>query len=75
MRDQNNGINGNDIDADEVVRETEDASLQDDSYSFDEENTDSEEYHDSNDESEGELDFEDFDNVDAEDADAENLKH
>ncbi len=32
--------------ADSEVRENEDASLQDDSYSFDEDNTDNEEYHD-----------------------------
>lgn len=32
--------------ADTEVRENEDASLQDDSYSFDEDNTDNEEYHD-----------------------------
>ena len=57
MGDQDNGINGNDIDVEESVRENEDASLQDDSYAFDEENTDNEEYHDSEDESAGELDF------------------
>jgi hypothetical protein len=33
-------------DPDSQVRATEDASLQDDSYSFDESNTDNEEYHD-----------------------------
>jgi hypothetical protein len=33
------------------VRQTEDASLQDDSYSFDESNTDNEEYHDVDDDS------------------------
>ncbi len=32
--------------ADTQVRETEDASLQDDTYSFDEDNTDNEEFHD-----------------------------
>ncbi len=32
--------------ADAEVRENEDASLQDDTYSFDEDNTDNEEYHD-----------------------------
>lgn len=32
--------------AEEQVEETEEASLQDDSYSFDEENTGSDEYHD-----------------------------
>lgn len=34
------------VKADQEVRENEDASLQDDSYSFDEDNTDNEEYHD-----------------------------
>jgi hypothetical protein len=38
-------------DADTQVRQTEDASLQDDSYSFDESNTDNEEYHDVDDDS------------------------
>lgn len=33
-------------DADAEVRENEDASLQDDTYSFDEDNTDNEEFHD-----------------------------
>lgn len=33
-------------DADSEVRENEDASLQDDTYSFDEDNTDNEEFHD-----------------------------
>lgn len=33
-------------DPDKQVRETEDASLQDSTYSFDESNTDNEEYHD-----------------------------
>jgi hypothetical protein len=32
--------------ADTQVRQNEDASLQDDSYSFDEDNTDNEEFHD-----------------------------
>lgn len=36
-------------DADAQVRETEDASLPDDAYSFDEDNTDNEEYHDAGD--------------------------
>ncbi len=40
--DKNVGIS----DADSQVRATEDASLQDDSYSFDEDNTDNEEFHD-----------------------------
>lgn len=35
--------------ADAEVRENEDASLQDDSYSFDEDNTDNEEFHDMDD--------------------------
>ena len=35
--------------AEQQVRENEDASLQDDSYSFDEDNTDTEEYHDADD--------------------------
>lgn len=35
--------------ADAQVRENEDASLQDDSYAFDEANTDNEEYHDAGD--------------------------
>lgn len=35
--------------ADTQVRETEDASLQDDTYSFDEDNTDNEEFHDMDD--------------------------
>lgn len=42
--------------AEEEVRENEDASLQDESYAFDEENTDIEEYHDADD-----SDLEDFD--------------
>lgn len=42
--------------AEAQVRENENASLQDDSYSFDEANTDNEEYHDVDDD-----DFEDFD--------------
>ncbi len=37
--------------AEEQVRQTEDASLQDDTYSFDEDNTDNEEYHDVDDDS------------------------
>ena len=48
------------ITADEEVRETEDASLQDKEYAFDESNTGTEEYHDADDE-----DVEDvFDNED-----------
>ena len=34
------------VNPDKQVRATEDASLQDDSYSFDEDNTDNEEFHD-----------------------------
>lgn len=45
--------------SDREVRENEDASLQDDSYSFDEANTDNEEYHDAD----GAEDF-DLDNDD-----------
>jgi len=45
--------------AEQQVRETEDASLQDDTYSFDEANTDNEEYHDAS----GGSDF-DMDNDD-----------
>lgn len=45
--------------SDKEVRENEDASLQDDSYSFDEANTDNEEYHDAD----GAEDF-DLDNDD-----------
>lgn len=43
---QNDQADGKYSDADTQVRETEDASLQDDTYSFDEANTDNEEYHD-----------------------------
>lgn len=43
------------------VRETEDASLQDDSYSFDESNTDNEEYHDVSDATD--YDFENEDDL------------
>lgn len=46
-------------DPDEQVRETEDASLQDDTYSFDEDNTGNEEYHDAED-----VEDFDFDNED-----------
>lgn len=41
-----NVMNTGSPDADSQVRETEDASLQDDTYSFDEDNTDNEEFHD-----------------------------
>lgn len=44
-------------DAENEVLENEEASLQDDSYSFDESNTGSEEYHDAGEENSGELDF------------------
>ena len=43
-------------DADDEVRENEDASLQDKTYSFDEENTDTEEYHDADDSDLGDVD-------------------
>lgn len=43
------------------VRENEDASLQDNTYSFDENNTDNEEYHDAD---EGDLEDFDIDNDD-----------
>ncbi len=44
-------------DAESEVLENEEASLQDDSYSFDEDNTGSEDYHDAGGENSGELDF------------------
>ncbi|HXH30144.1 MAG TPA: hypothetical protein VNJ01_04975 [Bacteriovoracaceae bacterium] len=46
-------------DADAQVRATEDASLQDDAYAFDEENTGNEEFHDLEDDDGEELDFDD----------------
>ncbi len=46
-------------DADSQVRETEDASLQDDTYSFDEDNTDNEEYHDAGDVEDFDIDNDD----------------
>jgi hypothetical protein len=46
-------------DPDEQVRETEDASLQDDSYSFDEDNTGNEEYHDAEDVEDFDIDNDD----------------
>lgn len=39
------------------VRETEDASLQDDTYAFDTDNTDVEEYHDADDAETADIDF------------------
>jgi|GEM_PF-5550817 len=48
-------------DAEDEVRENEDASLQDKSYSFDEENTDSEEYHDADDADLADIEDEDSD--------------
>lgn len=45
--------------AEDQVRQTEDASLQDDSYSFDEANTENEEYHDVDDAEEFGYDSED----------------
>lgn len=47
------------LDADRQVRETEDASLQDDSYAFDESNTDNEEYHDVSDATDYDFEKED----------------
>lgn len=44
-------------DAENEVLENEEASLQDESYSFDEDNTGSEEYHDAGGDYSGELDF------------------
>ena len=52
-----NGINGAELISPRVVTDGGE-SLQDDSYSFDEENTDNDEYHDSEDAETGELDFE-----------------
>lgn len=46
-------------DADAQVRETEDASLQDDTYSFDEDNTDNEEYHDADEVEDFDIDNDD----------------
>jgi hypothetical protein len=45
--------------SDKEVRENEDASLQDDSYSFDEANTDNEEYHDADSGEDFDLDNDD----------------
>lgn len=45
--------------ADAQVRETEDASLQDDAYSFDEDNTDNDEYHDAGDVEDFDIDNDD----------------
>lgn len=45
--------------SDAQVRETEDASLQDDTYSFDEDNTDNEEYHDAGDVEDFDIDNDD----------------
>jgi hypothetical protein len=57
MMSFDNGINGEEIVRPRTVTDGGE-SLQDDSYSFDEENTDNEEYHDSQDAETGELDFE-----------------
>lgn len=46
--------------ADTQVRETEDASLQDDTYAFDEDNTDNEEFHDMDDIGDGSSDLTDI---------------
>lgn len=52
-----NGINGEEIMGPREVSTDGGESLQDDSYSFDEENTGNEEYHDTEDEEAGDLDF------------------
>lgn len=57
MTSFDNGINGEEIMSPRMATDGGE-SLQDDSYSFDEENTDNEEYHDSEDAEAGELDFE-----------------
>ncbi len=57
MMSFDNGINGEEIVSPRTVTDGGE-SLQDDSYSFDEENTDNEEYHDSEDAETGELNFE-----------------
>jgi hypothetical protein len=43
--------------AESQVRENEDASLQDDTYAFDEDNTDNEDFHDVDDDYAGDADF------------------
>ena len=59
-----NGINGNEVLAETEVAQNEEASLQDDSYSFDESNTGGEEYDDSGDDEVSELNFEvDYDRI------------
>lgn len=59
----NGGVYSLDSDVSEAgaqVRQTEDASLQDDSYAFDEDNTDNEEYHDAGDADDGASDLTDI---------------
>ncbi len=51
-------VNLRGTDASSQVRATEDASLQDDTYAFDESNTDNEDFHDLDDDDGAELDFE-----------------
>ncbi len=48
------------VDPESQVRENEDASLQDDSYAFDEDTTENEEFHDVDDD-EGRIDFDNDD--------------
>jgi hypothetical protein len=50
--------------ADTQVRENEDASLQDDTYAFDEDNTDNEEFHDMDDVGDDATDLTDIFDVD-----------
>ncbi len=52
-----NGINGEEVIMGRNFEVDPGESLQDDSYGFDEQNTDDEEFHDSNDAESGELDF------------------
>lgn len=56
MTSFDNGINGEEIISPRTATDGGE-SLQDDSYSFDEENTENEEYHDTGDAETGELDF------------------
>lgn len=64
-RDYSKNLMNENPDASQQVRETEDASLQDDTYSFDETNTNDEEYHDVDDMGESDLTdtFETDDNI------------
>ena len=59
-----NGINGNEVLPETEVAQNEEASLQDNTYSFDESNTGDEEYDDSEDDEVGELNFDvDYDRM------------